>query len=487
MDSPLSWEYLFSDKRERDGSPLPADGPIVRNAFEADYDRIVGSSSVRRLQDKAQVYPLQQNDVVRTRLTHSLEVSGMARSLGKATGYALKRIDDRFTDEYIEKLACLLQTAGLIHDLGNPPFGHYGETIIRRWFADWFSSDFVLAAHNFDLTEQQLNDFRYFDGNVQNLRIVSKLQTLNDTNGANFTYATLGTIMKYPWNSIARPEKDGYQYEKFGYFLAEEDLAKRVRDVLGLEDSVRHPATYLLEAADDIIYLCDDIEDGAKKGLIDWDVEYDQLKAALDSEIKQSPSLQNLFERIDEKKPDKNMHLQEQKTARVRNFRNLTQSFLFAQAVEAFITNYDMIMSNKPMPGFELLSCQEPLVSALNNITKEKCFSSREALSLELVGDKVVTTLLDIFVHALIKHNGKTLSDIRTYPGKLFQLISPNFVYIAFATCNQCKDVSRLQEKIDRLPPYNRLLLVTDFISGMTDSYAVNIYQELMGMKHPTL
>lgn len=488
MASPLKWECLLSTQRERAGSLPPTNSPIVRNAFEADYDRIVGSSSVRRLQDKAQVYPLQQNDVVRTRLTHSLEVSGMARSLGKAVGYIVQKKDSTFTSEHTEKLACLLQVAGLIHDLGNPPFGHYGETVIRRWFENWFSSNAVLAAYNIVLTEQQQNDFRYFDGNVQNLRIVSKLQTLNDTKGANFTYATLGTIMKYPWSSVTRPrKKDGKQYEKFGYFLAEESLAKDVQKTLGLMDGVRHPATYLLEAADDIIYLCDDIEDGAKKGLMDWDEEYTRLKEKLATTIEQDPKLQKLFQRIDEKQPEKSMHVQEQKTARVRNFRNITQTFLFEQVVEEFDVHYSEIMSNNPMPSFELLDCQKPLVSALKELTKEKCFSSHEALSLELVGDKVITTLLDIFVHALMEHDGATLSDIRTYPGKLFQLISPNFVYIAFATCDNCKCAGTLEEKIDQLPAYNRLLLVTDFISGMTDSYAVNIYQELMGMKHPTL
>lgn len=489
MAERLRWDRLFSEERERQSSQGSSSGTIVRNAFEADYDRIVGSSSVRRLQDKAQVYPLQQNDVVRTRLTHSLEVSGMARSLGKAVGYAINRgKDNSFQHEEIEKLACLLQVSGLIHDLGNPPFGHYGETVIGRWFENWFSSNSILSAQNIVLAEQQQNDFRYFDGNVQNLRIVSKLQTLNDEHGANFTFATLGTIMKYPWSSIARPQKsDGTQYKKFGYFMAEENLANNVRDSLGLADGVRHPATYLLEAADDIIYICDDIEDGAKKGLLDWDEEYTQLKETLKCELEQDAALQELFQKIDEKKPDPNMDIQEQKTAQVRNFRNSAQTFLFKQVVETFVENYDRIMCNEPQPGFELLACQKHFVSALKEIAKEKCFSSHEALSLELVGDRVITTLLDTFVPAVMEHNGAELADIRTYPGKLFRLISPNFMYIAFAGCEESKRAVNLKEKIDRLPPYNRLLLVTDFISGMTDSYAMNIYQELMGMKHPMM
>lgn len=509
MSDALDWKKLFSEKRERshemqgqtrDAEMQPQISPegdvIARNAFEADYDRIVGSSSVRRLQDKAQVYPLQQNDVVRTRLTHSIEVSAMARSLGKAVGIQIikRKKCESFSNNDVEKLACLLQVAGLIHDLGNPPFGHYGETVIRNWFTHWFETNQLLATHNICLTEQQKNDFCYFDGNVQNLRIVSKLQVLNDVYGANFTFATLGTIMKYPWNSMERPndsKNNGEKVKKFGYFEAEEALANNVRTELGLGYQVRHPATYLLEAADDIIYLCDDIEDGVKKGLIDWDKEYTDLRATL---MEENHNYDELFSKIDSKKPDDSMDKKEQITARVRNFRNITQTFLFIKAVNAFIDNYDKIMSNTSLPGYELLENQSPLIKRLKSITIKYCFSSHEALSLELVGDKVIKSLLDIFVRAVTENDGARLSSIKTYPGKVFNLISPNFEYIAFSTCDACKNVvNGLDEeekraiKIDALPIYNRLLLVTDFISGMTDSYAVNLYQELMGITRPTM
>ena len=270
----LNWEKLLSSERERPSSRKiqQGDSIIARNEFEADYDRIVGSSSVRRLQDKAQVFPLQENDVTRTRLTHSIEVSALARSLGKAVGKQLEKRRE-FTPNQTEELAALLQVGGLIHDLGNPPFGHYGEDVIRNWFNTWFESNRILATHNIVLSEQEQYDFRYFDGNVQNLRIVSKLQTQNDIYGANFTFATLGTIMKYPWQSDQCPNGKN----KFGYFKSESALAQKVRSTLGLNEFVRHPATYLLEAADDIIYLCDDIEDGAKKGYIDWPTEFDRI------------------------------------------------------------------------------------------------------------------------------------------------------------------------------------------------------------------
>lgn len=479
----LNWEKLLSSERERASSRKieGADSIIARNAFEADYDRIVGSSSVRRLQDKAQVFPLQENDVARTRLTHSIEVSALARSLGKAVGRQLEK-RSIFTSNQTEELAALLQVAGLIHDLGNPPFGHYGEDVIRSWFENWFKSNPVLAAHNIVLTEQEQYDFRYFDGNVQNLRIVSKLQAQNDIYGANFTFATLGTIMKYPWQSNKCPDGKA----KFGYFASEAELAIKVRCSLGLNENVRHPATYLLEAADDIIYLCDDIEDGAKKGCINWSDEFSKIQSNLEHNNLLSPELSKLFDSIQNKVIDPKMGTEDRKTSHVRNFRNFVQSFLFTRAIEEFLNRYDDIMSNdyNRVKGLELLNCESGLVEELKRVTAENCFSCREVLELELNGHNVISTLLDIFVKTLIESSSEDLSKTKTYAGKIFSLISSNFKYIALAPYNTDNN-AKLKDQISCLSTYDRLHLVTDFISGMTDSYAVDIFQKLTGIKHP--
>lgn len=511
----LDWSKLLSEKRKRSSTSSTAssntESLIVRNAFEADYDRIVGSSSVRRLQDKAQVFPLQENDVARTRLTHSIEVSALARSLGKAVGKQLES-QNIFSAEQTDQLASLLQVAGLIHDLGNPPFGHYGETVIRNWFTDWFKARPVLSSAKNVLTQQQLNDFLYFDGNVQNLRIVTKLQTQNDIYGANFTYATLGTIMKYPWASDQIPKGE----KKFGYFASEESLVCDIRQTLGLGKNVRHPATYLLEAADDIIYLCDDIEDGVKKGYINWDAEFQRLEQDLaqkfeeeENDLKDSKNSVQLYKKVvrvrklvrDVHKKDSlinpYMEPDEQQIARSRNFRNLVQGFLFREAISSFIHNYDRIMRNQYLPKFELLGDQKELTEALQGITARNCFGCREVLSLELSGESVINGLLDRFVPALVNSSGRTLADTRTYPGKLFQLISHNFVFIALHgqeesvpenTATACKEIvtkKKLADELDSLSLYTRLQLVTDFVAGMTDSYAFNLYQELAGIKHP--
>lgn len=485
----LEWDKLLCTKRKRKSKSGSQINP-VRNEFEADYDRIVGSSSVRRLQDKAQVFPLQQNDVARTRLTHSMEVSALARSLGKAVGRRLEEKEIFRDREQTEKLSGLLQVAGLIHDLGNPPFGHYGETVIRNWFGNWFSGDAMLSTRNVVLSTQQKNDFIYFDGNVQNLRIVTKLQVQNDNKGANFTYGTLATIMKYPWSS----EKLSNGKGKFGYFKSEQKLAEKVRRKIGLEDGVRHPATYLLEAADDIIYICDDIEDGTKKGYIDWEKEFEKLYQTAKSG-KYSDEIKKLLSNIKSKNKnvDGLMHNKEQVIAHVRNFRNMVQSFLFEKAVDEFMNQYEKIMSNDPDEKIEeLLSVEREFVEDLRTITARQCFSSDEVLNLELTGDKVISTLLDVFVRTLTEHDGRELSDTRTYAGKIFRKISRNFIYIAESYVAESKITDGnyvgdlySEDLINKLSVYDRLHLVVDYVSGMTDSYAVKVYQELTAMKHP--
>lgn len=488
----LKWENLLCKKRQRmskaeilkpEQKSAEKDTNIARNEFEADYDRIVGSSSVRRLQDKAQVFPLQENDFTRTRLTHSMEVSALARSLGKAVGRKIEKLDKDFTSDMTEELAALLQTAGLIHDLGNPPFGHYGETVIHEWFSEWFASE-EFQAEKEKLTLQEKNDFIYFDGNVQNLRIVTKLQTLNDGYGANFTYATLATIIKYPWDSTeANDDK-----KKFGFFKSEEELVKDIRKETGLKEKQRHPATYLLEAADDIIYLCDDIEDGVKKGYIDWKQDYDDLKEKYSIRSKEYCEL---FKLIDSKVIRGEMDKEEEKMAAVRNFRNHVQSFLFSKVIDEFMDHYSQIMTGK-YEKKELLQCQEKFVKALKKITAENCFSCHEVLALELVGDKVIRKLLDIFVRTLISSDTDTIEKSATYGGKIYRLISPNFKYIALYDYDSDKAVSDGNEtkmkmkSWEKLTIYDKIHLAVDFISGMTDSYAVNLYKELMGINIPS-
>lgn len=473
--SQLQWEKLLCKNRRRPSESSvekrKTASVIARNQFEADYDRIVGSSSVRRLQDKAQVFPLQKNDFTRTRLTHSMEVSAMARSLGKAVGKQIEQRMDSFTSDMTDELAALLQTAGLIHDLGNPPFGHYGETVIRQWFSKWFDSNKFLKKEII-LSDQEKKDFIFFDGNVQNLRIVTKLQILNDAYGANFTYGTLAAIIKYPWESSSR---EAIERKKFGYFKSEEEIVKRIQENTGLSEGVRHPATYLLEAADDIIYICDDIEDGVKKGYIPWNSVYKDIKKRFKDE-----RYQKLYEQIESRTPDGAIDDADKILSRVRMFRNYTQGYLFERAINEFMDNYDSIMTGT-YDKKELLKCEEEFAAYLKKeVTGKYCFKCHEVLALELVGDRVIKTLLDIFVSALTESNYKELLDSAIFPGKIYNLISSNFKYIALHDY-----IHDNQRKLSDISVYDKLHLVVDFISGMTDSYAVNLYKELTGISLP--
>lgn len=475
--SRLQWEQLLCEKRMRmrsGGKRKEQERPmyVTRNEFEADYDRIVGSSSVRRLQDKAQVFPLQKNDVVRTRLTHSMEVSAIARSMGKTVGINLekRRI---FTREQTEMLAGMLQTAGLIHDLGNPPFGHYGETAIRNWYKEKKNIPT-------DTKEQEDADFAHFDGNVQNLRIVTKLQIMNDQYGANFTYGTLASIIKYPYSSLNRPgDKD-----KFGYFKSEQHIVEKVWENTGLAEGIRHPATYLLEAADDIVYLCDDIEDGVKKGYVSWEKEYADLKKKIEHELKEKPDDQAkynaIFEKIENNSPTPDLSESEQVLSKVKLFRNYIQGYLIKAAVHAFLEDYYEEIMNGDFGLQELLKDEEVLVKTLKDITCRNCFACDEVLSLEVVGEKVIRELLDTFYKIIDFKDVNKLEESAIYEGKLYHMISDNYKYIARFDydLNKYRDLKDINE-------YDKMHLIIDFVSGMTDSYAVMLYKKLLGISLP--
>lgn len=247
MSTRLNWDQLLNKKRQRTSTSFTN---LHRNEFDKDYDRIIYSSSLRRLQDKAQVFPLQENDFTRTRLTHSMEVAALGRSIAWNLGTWLLDRDELKDFWQVKELASLVEVSCLVHDLGNPPFGHYGEDIIRNWFRNWFDSEDFKSIEDCyrdkgfsTLNPQQLNDFKYFEGNAQAIRILARLQFLNDQYGANFTYGTLATLMKYPWASDHPKVIDK---KKFGYFFSETDLYVDLHNEVGIGER-RHPATYLLK------------------------------------------------------------------------------------------------------------------------------------------------------------------------------------------------------------------------------------------------
>lgn len=466
----LKWDELLQGERVRMSKSKTLS---YRNEFDKDYERIIYSSSLRRLQDKAQVFPLQNNDFTRTRLTHSLEVASLGRSMAWNIGEWLIK-EDIFKD-FLEakKLASLVEVSCLVHDLGNPPFGHYGEDIIRKWFENWFKSDkYEDASEKFEeLDEQQKDDFLYFEGNAQAIRILSKLQFLNDEYGANFTLATLGTLMKYPWASNDEKNKKR-EKKKFGYFYSENELFEKIKNRIGI-DGCRHPATYIMEAADDIAYLTADIEDAVKKKVVNWDSIYKDIKHEFEKMYpREFLGLEELRKKaILNKVPDRNL-------IDVQNFKVYVQGILISAVLESFKENYQSIMEGNFEGDLLSNSTARTLAKELEKVAFKHVFSDKEVLTLELVGDKVITDLLNLFVDAVVNIDG--LKAAKTKHEKLVHLISENF-----------RHIQRISEKgeptveFKDLPLYNRLQLVTDFISGMTDGYAVNLHQELLGVKLP--
>jgi len=442
-----------------------------RNEFDKDYDRIIYSSSFRRLQDKAQVFPLQTNDFTRTRLTHSLEVASLGRSLAWSIGEWLLQKNE-FKDFYdVKKLASLVEVSCLVHDLGNPPFGHYGEEIIRNWFKNWIDSEkYIEASKKYkELDDQEKNDFLYFEGNAQAIRILSKLQFLNDQYGVNFTYATLATLMKYPWPSN---DKRVESKEKYGYFKDEARLIDKIIEFVGI-DGCRHPATYLVEAADDMAYITADIEDAVKKSVINWDQIYNKIR---DEFICKYPEEFKILDE-DRRKSERNQ-VPDRSLIDVQNFKVRVQGIIFGSIAEAFKENYDKIMNCEFEDDLISVSTSNELAKCLKKIAREHIFSNNEVLTLELVGDRVITDLLELFVTAITSVSSD--KKIKTKNEKLIHIISKNFRHI-----QRIDKLGNLSIDFKDLDLYHRLLLVTDFISGMTDSYAVNLQQELLGVKLP--
>ena len=468
----VNWEQLLSPKRSRGSSQRHSGSADLRSEFEKDYHRIIGSASFRRLQDKTQVFPLDKSDFIRTRLTHSLEVSSLAKSLGQniAENILTYKKDPSFTPQMKEDIFSILQCAGLIHDIGNPPFGHFGEVAIR----EWFERNLPLLTYRGRpvdevLTEQMKQDFYHFEGNAQALRLVTKLHFLVDENGMNLTYALLNTIVKYPVSSLEIDAGCGdIKRKKMGYYLADEEMFRRIEKETGTNGR-RHPLTFILEASDDIAYKTADIEDAFIKGFISYHVLMEELKKLKsiknNNKIIFDPAgkLKELYRRGVEKQVD---HPEEYA---VKNWIVRVQGFLISCATFGFTSNYEAIMQGKYPSDLFCGTFAEELMELLGDIAMRRVFSTRQIYLMELVEAGILDYLMDCFVRAVI-HYDVDDSALNSIDRRLVYFISSNY-----------KDAyhyhARGKSESEKL--YLRLLLVTDFICGMTDSYAKRLYQEL--------
>lgn len=469
----MEWKRLLCEDRIRNYRAGKSPGDL-RTEFEKDYHRIIGSASFRRLQDKTQVFPLDKSDFIRTRLTHSLEVSSLAKSLGQnISRKIMQEIGDKtFLDTYQADVCDILQCAGLLHDIGNPPFGHFGETVIR----EWFSKNLRKITYNGQSVEslllpQMKADFYHFEGNTQALRLVTKLHYLVDEHGMNLTKGLLGTIIKYPVSSLEINNKSGnIKDKKMGYYYAERDIFRDLQESLGV-CGARHPLSYVLEAADDIAYLTADIEDAFKKGCITFGQLVQELDKCGGGEaengeyFRMAKALEERYEKAVARE------IAQPENHAVQNWIVRVQAKLIACATDGFAGHYQEIMDGKYTAELLKGTEGERLAWALGDIAYRYAFISKPILKLEIAAETILNFLLEKFTDAVIYYDtGKEMNAIQE---KMMALISDNYKAIY-------RIYSKGKDETERL--YLRLLLVTDFICGMTDSYAKGLYQELNGM-----
>lgn len=452
------WARILGEQRFR-----PSEKKSVqdrRDPFENDYGRLVSSAQVRRLQGKTQVFPLPENDYPRTRLTHSLEVAYFGSSLGKSIENVIRERQE-LPENFEGRLSSLLRVCGLVHDLGNTPFGHFGEVAIRDFFKRYFAKNQV------SVSEKERADLESFDGNVQTLRLLSKLHYFGDSYSFNLTYQTLSALMKYPSDSVTGNKgadaTEIAQY-KFGYLQAEKKLYEDMEAYFGFHGR-RNPVSFILEAADDIAFRAADIEDSVKLGVLsvddiikifeenlgihkkDFRAFVEKTKSEL-SELKEiNPSLYDfiLAQKI-----------------RIHN-----QTIMISEVEASFEKHYQEIMDG--VFNDELLNSSDSndLNSAYAKLF-ERVLKDKRILRMEITGYQVINGLLEMFVPAV-------LSKERTkFQEHLYQMISDEQRFIFD---------HQLPDTKDGPSDYQKLLLVTDYISGMTDSFALDLYQRLSGIK----
>lgn len=452
----MTWKQLLCEDRLRQTTRQSEER---RGEIHRDYGRVIFSTPVRRLQDKAQVFPLETIDTVRTRLTHSLEVSAVARGMANVVAKELLKIGE-ITPEWAYDIETIAATCGVIHDIGNPPFGHTGELAIQGWFKNK-PEDFW----TFDTSPQQRyrKDLETFEGNAQTLRLLATLQILSDRTGLNLTFATLSASLKYTASSVDT-DSERQSKKKPGFFTSEEGLVGRVREATGTGDA-RNPITFLVEASDDMVYSVVDVKDGIKKGVISWREVRDILEqhtGTFGTELF-ADCVVAAEKRIDAAPfPILGRNREE---AISNYFR--TRVIVRAQdaVLRAFLKNYPSIMAGSYDKELLYDSDVAGLYKTLKNeIGFKRVYNTKETLRLEVLGRNVIRFLMDTFWEA--ERSEKT----RTFPQKIYHLLSQNYRTVFE---NPTPDEANLPEK------YRKALLITDYICGMTDSFALNLRREL--------
>jgi dGTPase len=447
----MEWKYLLSAKRWGSDSANYADEDQARSQFQRDYDRLIFSSPFRRLQNKTQVFPLPGSVFVHNRLTHSLEVASVGRSLGRIFYNQFKKDNPGLDQELplISEAGNIVAAACLAHDLGNPAFGHSGEAAISRYFTDGDGK-----AYQGMVNECEWEDLIHFEGNANAIRILTHPFKGKGYGAFSLTYSTLAAIGKYPCASEAGGKKGILHRKKYGFFQSEQETYRKIAEELKIEQESdrpliykRHPLTYLVEAADDICYNIIDLEDAHRLKILTFE-EVRELLLPLCND-------QNIDERFRRDEADDD--------AKVSLMRAKAINTLTLECSRIFYEEQGLILAgqfNKSITD----ALPETYLKAWKNIeavSVKKIYNYAAVIHKEVAGYKVMAGLLEEFIPALIQNNTH-------YYKKLVQLIPPQF-------------------HTDNEDIYSRIQSVLDFVSGMTDLYAVELYSKIKGISFPSI
>ncbi|MCL7762282.1 deoxyguanosinetriphosphate triphosphohydrolase [Polaribacter sp. Z014] len=442
----MNWEQLLSLKRFGDTQKRPrAAQDETRLGFDVDFDRIIFSSAFRSLQDKTQVIPLSNTDFVHTRLTHSLEVSVVGRTLGRRVGKVLlERHPNLVALGYtFNDFGSIVGTASLMHDIGNPPFGHSGEKAIGEYFKTGKGEKYKEQ-----LTANEYQDLIDFEGNANGFKILTESR-MAIPGGLRLSYATLGAFLKYPKESLPKKPTNHIVDKKYGFFQSDKASFLDVVQDLGMKQKsatavsfYRHPLAYLVEAADDICYTIIDFEDGINLGLIEEEfaLEY-MIKLVKDT--------------IDSKK----YHSLEHKTDRVSYLRALAIGVLINEAVSIFLANEEAILKGTFEKSL-LDKCKyEAQINDILKISVDKIYKSTEVVEKEVAGYRIIADLLDVFVSAL---NNKFEGNQSNFDNLVLNLLPEEY-----------------QTETSSL--YHRIMQICSYVSRMSDSYAIRMHKKITG------
>lgn len=449
------WQQLLSHKRLGD-TRATSETPS-RTDFQRDYDRIVFSSAFRRLQDKTQVFPLAENDYVRTRLTHSLEVSCVGRSLGTEVGeqiIARHKLDKAYQSA---DFGAIVASACLAHDIGNPPFGHTGEDAIRQWFKGERGQTLLAS-----LTEQQQQDLLRFEGNAQGFRLLTRLQSPDNPGGMQLTHAVLATFTKYPRPSHFAPEKaQRISQKKHGYFASEQSLFAEVAKETGLIEREagqiwqRHPLCYLVEAADDISYQVIDLEDGYRQGFVSFKEVSGFLMPIIATDAAAKARLKKRLQGMQEEK------------SRVEYLRANAIGALVRAATKVFLDNEAAIVNGEFDRELVAETLHAKTLMKIKTFSFDRIYSARPVIEVEAAGYEVLGGLIELFAEAVEEvAAGQPSQRAET----LVKLLPDQFLG------------PKRKPDTDR---YTRLIKVTDFVAGMTDGFAVGLFKKVRGISLP--